>query len=359
MQGIEKPISRVSPRKRVSLAINGLPLIDALRARPKLAAEKIFVHREINSCNAQRCAYFQDMQTNLLANLAETEARLAAVTADLDNAPNSRMGTQWWNDRIAEKQNLLATFDRQKLALLVEERAKVQRIIDQLSEYLLSIPLEVRGEMIRNDGAARDRFEAIDIHLATLEKITAKIAAATKAQAPAPQKAAQSAPAAPMSKEEELSKLQALRAMGGHSGEETYRMIRALPKAEYETLAKLCRCRTRKALAETARRFWENTGRQTSKASALPEWPQIEQAARALAAARIDQTVSFEELAKALNVTPLYVKTAVYQQMRGPGGIQLVRGEAREMADPSTGGLESGGDVYFRFRFMESFQIAA
>jgi hypothetical protein len=87
--------------------------------------------------------------------------------------------------------------------------------------------------------------------------------------------------------------------------------------------------------------------------SALPDWPRIEQAARAAAATRVDRTVGFEELAKRLGVTPLVVKTAVTQRMELRGGIQLVRGEPREVDDPATAGLESGGHVYYRFLFME------
>jgi len=91
-----------------------------------------------------------------------------------------------------------------------------------------------------------------------------------------------------------------------------------------------------------------------SSIPALPEWPEIEAAAHEIAATRFDHTVSFEALAERLGVTTLVVKTAVDDRMRRRGGLQLIRGEPREVRDPDSAGFHSGGDVYFRFRFLDA-----
>lgn len=85
----------------------------------------------------------------------------------------------------------------------------------------------------------------------------------------------------------------------------------------------------------------------------VPDWPEIERAARELARRSVDGTVSFEEVAEFLRTTPLVVKTAVMQQIELEGPVQLVRGESRDVRHPATAGLEFRGARYYRFGFID------
>jgi DNA-binding IscR family transcriptional regulator len=87
--------------------------------------------------------------------------------------------------------------------------------------------------------------------------------------------------------------------------------------------------------------------------AAVPEWSIMERTAREMARRSVDGTVSFEELADALQTTPLVVKTAVSQQMAREGPVRLVRGEARDVRHPATAGLEFRGETFYRFEFID------
>jgi len=85
-----------------------------------------------------------------------------------------------------------------------------------------------------------------------------------------------------------------------------------------------------------------------------PEWLEIEQVARELAARRFDGTISFEELAERLGTSVLYLKTAILQQLAMMAPIRLVVGDPREVQDPASSGIEQDGVRYLRFRFQDS-----
>jgi hypothetical protein len=151
---------------------------------------------------------------------------------------------------IAEERKEAAPATKPAEAQLLAHRAKVQQIIDNLSEYLLAIPWEIRGEKIQNDQAAR----GIASMPSTPTWPRSKSSTRRSRQRRRPKRPKDA-------KEEQMNLLRKLRSFGGKA--DAYKQLRALPKPELDAIrqaASMNRASVRE-LEKYAHRLWENTGR--------------------------------------------------------------------------------------------------